>query len=60
MVTRLPQPRRHKTQRAQRERRRLGRFVVFSEMEADLTPKRLIEPAANPQMLKPSEPNQQR
>ena len=45
MVTRLPQPRRHRMQRVRRERRRLGRFVVFSEMEADLTPKRLIEPA---------------
>ena len=57
MVTRLPQPRRHKTQRVRRERRRLGRFVAFSEMEADLTPKRLIEPAVNPQ-TPPPEPNE--
>ena len=37
MVTRLPQPRRHKTQRVRCERRHLGRFVVFSEMLTDLT-----------------------
>jgi len=59
MVTRLPQPRRHKTQRVRRERRRLGRFVVFSEMEADLTQKRLIEPSVTPQEVNPSEPRQQ-
>jgi hypothetical protein len=60
MVTRLPQPRRHKTQRVRRERRRLGRFVAFSEMEADLTPIRLIEPSAPPLEPRPSEPSQQR
>jgi hypothetical protein len=30
--------------RIRRERRRLGRFVAFSEMLTDLTPKPLIEP----------------
>ena len=60
MVTRLPQPRGHKTQRVRRERRRLGRFVVFSEMLTDLTPVRLIEPSAPPLEPRPSEPSQQR
>jgi hypothetical protein len=32
------------TRRIRRERRRLGRFVAFSEMLTDLTPKPLIEP----------------
>ena len=31
------------TQRIRRERRRLGRFVAFSEMLTDLTPKPLID-----------------
>jgi hypothetical protein len=31
------------TRRIRRERRRLGRFVVFSEMLTDLTPKPLID-----------------
>ena len=30
--------------RIRRERRRLGRFVAFSDMLTDLTPKPLIEP----------------
>ena len=32
------------TRRIRRERRWLGRFVVFAEMEADLTPILLFEP----------------
>ena len=49
MRLRLPQPRSQKARRIRRERRRrLGRFVVFSEMLADLTPKPLIEPNATP------------
>ena len=48
MPLRLPQPRSQKARRIRRERRRLGRFVVFSEMLADLTPKPLIEPNATP------------
>ena len=32
------------TRRIRRERRRLGRFVAFSEMLTGLTPKPLIEP----------------
>lgn len=55
MVTRPPQSRRHRTQRLRRERRRLGRFVAFSEMLADLTPKPLIELNVMPQKLKPAE-----
>jgi hypothetical protein len=31
------------TRRIRRERRRLGRFVAFSEMLTDLTPKPLID-----------------
>jgi len=31
------------TRRIRRERRRLGRFVFFSEIEADLTPVLLID-----------------
>ena len=60
MVTRLPQRRSKPDRRIQRERRRLGRFVAFSEMLADLTPKPLIEPNATPQEANPSEPGQQR
>jgi hypothetical protein len=37
------------------ERRRLGRFVGFSEMEADLTPVPLIEPERKAQQPKRSE-----
>ena len=46
--------------RIRRERRRLGRFVAFSEMLTDLTPKPLIESAVKPQTPKSSEPSQQR
>jgi hypothetical protein len=35
------------TRRIRRERRRLGRFVAFSEMLADLTPKPLMDKAAS-------------
>ena len=40
----MPQPRSSKSKRhIRRERRRLGRFVVFSEILTDLTPKPLFE-----------------
>jgi len=48
------------TRGIRRERRRRGRFVVFSEMLADLTPKPLIEPSVKRQEPKRSEPSQQR
>jgi hypothetical protein len=60
MVTRLPQPRRNLNRRIRRERRRLGRFVAFSEMQANLTPVRLIEPSATTQGPNLSKPSQQR
>jgi hypothetical protein len=48
------------TRRIRRERRRLGRFVAFSEMLTDLTPKPLIEPSVKRQEPNRSEPSQQR
>jgi len=53
----MPQPRNKLNRRIRRGRRRLGRFVAFSEMLTDLTPKPLIEPAMKP---KPSLPAQHR
>jgi len=53
----MPQPRNKLNRRIRRERRRLGRFVAFSEMLTDLTPKPLIEPSAKPT---PSKPTQRR
>jgi len=49
----MPQPRNKLNRRIRRERRRLGRFVAFSE----LTPKPLIEASVKP---KPSKPAQRR
>jgi hypothetical protein len=54
----MPQPRNKLNHRIRRERRRLGRFVAFSEMLADLTPKPLIEPKVTPQKLKRAEASQ--
>jgi len=48
------------TRRIRRERRRLGRFVAFSEMLADITPKPLIESSEKRQEPKRSEHYQQR
>ena len=48
----MPQPRNKLNNRIRRERRRLGRFVAFSEILADLTPKPLIEQKVTPQTLK--------
>jgi hypothetical protein len=46
--------------RIRRERRRLGRFVAFSELLTDLTPKPLIEPSVKRQEPNRSELSQQR
>jgi hypothetical protein len=48
----MPQPRNKLNHRIRRERRRLGRFVAFSEMLADLTPKPLIHLNMKPQKPK--------
>ena len=47
MAPRLSQARSKLNQRIRRERRRLGRFVAFSEMLADLTPKPLFDKASS-------------
>jgi hypothetical protein len=45
MGPRLPPTRSQKARRIRRERRRLGRFVAFSEMLTDLTPVQLFHKA---------------
>ena len=45
------QPRKQATRRIRQDRRRLGRFVVFAEMLADLRPISLLDQAAPPRKL---------
>jgi len=53
-MRRRRQPRREQlTRRIHRDRRRLGRFVAFSELLTDLTPKPLIEPNVRAKKRKP-------
>ena len=42
MRSRLPQPRSEMKRGIRRERRRLGRFVAFAEMQTNLSPVPLI------------------
>jgi len=53
MRSRLPVPRGERNRRIRSERRRLGRFVAFAEMQANLSPVPLIDTPEPQKSIRP-------